>query len=126
MHRTISRLWFYYLGALDQGQLESLQAEMEGHTWIAEFLNQDNLVTYSQNQLLFHSIVQNSSGKIIGNAPEVFESFGLIVVPNQSYGQMDSLKLIDKIEQLKKETKALPISTKHEGIVLQLIDRSKN
>lgn len=126
MHRTISRLWFYYLGALDQGQLESLQAEMEGHTWIAEFLNQDNLVTYSQNQLLFHSIVQNSSGKIIGNAPEVFESFGLIVVPNQRYGQMDSLKLIDKIEQLKKETKALPISTTHEGIVLQLIDRSKN
>jgi hypothetical protein len=77
MHRTISRLWFYYLEALDDGQIEALKAEMNGHTWIAEFLNQDNLVSYSQNQLLFHSIVHNSSGKIMGDSTEVFNKFGL-------------------------------------------------
>ena len=48
-HRTMCRLWLIYLEELDDGQIASLKDKMSGFTWIADFVNQENMVVYGQD-----------------------------------------------------------------------------
>ena len=83
---------------------------MKGTTWIADYLNQENFVVYSHDKLVFHSIVHNSTGKIMGDAPEILQKYGLYVVPHTNHGTFEGLKLIEKIQEISTEIKSLPIS----------------
>ena len=67
-------------------------------------------MVYVHDKLVFHSIVHNSSGKILADAPEILQKYGLCVVPHTNHGTFEGLKLIEKIQELSNETKPLPIS----------------
>ena len=64
-----------------------LKKELSGHTWVGEYLTEDNLIRYSDEHILFHSIVNNSDGSIRGDAYKIFQRFGFSVVPFESLGE---------------------------------------
>jgi hypothetical protein len=58
--KEIGKLWFDYVERLDKRSLAELKRKLAGMTWVAEYLNADHLVHYSEGeQIVFHSIIDN-------------------------------------------------------------------
>lgn len=64
MHREISKVLFQFIDILDKNHLAELKSELIGHTWIGEYLSNDNIVQYDDPTILFHSIVENKTGVV--------------------------------------------------------------
>lgn len=111
---------------MDKQQLAELKKCMAGHTWIAEFVSADKLIDYSDSQLLFHSIVENSTGKVLGDAIPEFKKFGFSCVPCHSHGSLSSMAVMAKVDEIAKQTRSKSLSETHEGVVLQLVDHTSN
>lgn len=79
-HREITKLWDSQTEHLDDSTYDELCDAMEGKTWVCEYLNQADscVVRYpsGEPQLVFHSIVENSTGVIQGDAYKVFKRYG--------------------------------------------------
>jgi hypothetical protein len=71
-HKNLAKLWFGHLRQLNRVTIGQLKRELSGHTWIGEYLTEDNLIRYSDEKILFHSIVSNSNGVVKGDAYKTF------------------------------------------------------
>lgn len=120
-------LFFNQLAKLDRKELEELKRDLNGNTWIAEYLSQDNLVHYDEARLVFHSVVHNSSGNIKADTAKIFQRYGLHTVPCQSFGTfiLEESELEAKIEEVRKNCLLQPLSQTQEGLVLQFIDKQE-
>lgn len=127
-HKNLAKIWFGHLSKLNKATIGKLKRELNNHTWIGEYLTEDNLIRYSDEAILFHSIVDNNNGNIKGNAQKIFEDFGFPVVPSESIGEFileeDLLKA--EIDKITKQTLVSTITSTEEGVVLQLIDTDTN
>jgi hypothetical protein len=97
-----------------------LKRELNEHTWIGEYLTEDNLIRYSEEQILFHSIVNNSNGVIKANAQKTFEDFGFYTVPSESLGEfiLEEELLKSEIDKITRQTLISTITSTEEGVVL--------
>lgn len=86
-HKNLAKLWFGHLAQLNRAATVQLKKELNGHTWVGEYLTEDNLIRYSDEHILFHSIVNNSNGSIKADAYKTFERFGFGIVPFESLGE---------------------------------------
>lgn len=121
-------MWLNLIAKLDKKTLAQVKQDLSGQTWVAEFLNSDNLVRYDEDQLVFHSIVENESGAVVADATKVLSKYGLPVVPSQSFGSfiLEEESLQQKIEEIQRATLVKPISETQEGLVLHMIDKEQN
>lgn len=69
---NMGTLFFDVLERLDRKQQEELKRDLNGNTWVAEYLSADNLVHFDEPRLVFHSIVHNSSGAVKADSALVF------------------------------------------------------
>jgi hypothetical protein len=67
-HKNLAKLWFGHLEKLNRAATVQLKKELSGNTWVGEYLTEDNLIRYSDEHILFHSIVNNSNGSIKADA----------------------------------------------------------
>lgn len=118
-HKNLAKLWFGQLRQLNRATIGQLKRDLSGHTWIGEYLTEDNLIRYSDEKILFHSIVNNSNGVVEADACKTFERFGFDVVPFESLGEfiLEEELLKAKIDEITNKTLVSTITQTEEGVV---------
>jgi hypothetical protein len=118
-HKNLAKLWFGQLRQLNRATIGQLKRDLSGHTWIGEYLTEDNLIRYSDEKILFHSIVNNSNGVVKADACKTFERFGFDVVPFESLGEfiLEEELLKAKIDEITNKTLVSTITQTEEGVV---------
>jgi hypothetical protein len=76
MHQEISKVLFQFIDQLDKTALSDLKSLLAGHTWVGEYLSNDNLIQYDDPKILLHSIVENKTGVVKADAETHFKKFG--------------------------------------------------
>ena len=119
-------LWWFkkvkHISDLGQGRLESLKTELEDKTFVGEYVGHSdlvNLVKYSQEAIIFHSVVHNKVTKAnakknaycLADSQAILKRHFLEVTPTRICGVFDNYDaLCDELVEIHKNISVKSLS----------------
>lgn len=95
--RSIGLCWFGYLSNMDETIVNALKEELTNKTMVGDYVGNSkliNLIRYPKEAIIFHALVHNTrhagtavhDAYCLSNGLQIIKSFGLDVVPQQTFG----------------------------------------